>query len=42
MIMLILICDDFPTDRTVGDVVCGELDRHTARETWSATRSLGR
>ena len=39
---LILVCNDFPTHFAVGDVVCGELDRHTARGTWSAAQSLGR
>ena len=37
----LLICNDFPTHFAVGDVVCGELDRHTAKGTCSAAQSHG-
>ena len=37
---LILVSNNFPTYFAVGDIVCGEHDRHTAAAIWSATQPM--
>ena len=35
-----MVSNNFPTYFAVGDIVCGEHDRHTAAAIWSATQSM--